>query len=531
MVAGFRKPEVPRDQLVLWSARLDDAIPSDHPVRQVAYVLESEPFAATFREWEQSYVLLEGKPPYHPRDLTGLYVYGMMNRIRSSRQLEAACYNRVDVIWLMLGQHPDHSTISEFVARHGEQLRGLLRNTLEVGIRAGLVKLEHVSVDGSKLEADAGKGSVHQKATIAAMLAKVDEQIGALEQEWLQNEATEAKLFGQEVPWAPSELGSRDERVAKLRRTQELLKDALAQIERRGAEGGKCKEIASVTDPSSRSMKDKEGRSKPNYNTQAAVDQAQGMITAAEVNDRAEDSGQLTPMLEQTQENCGGLPAEASADSQYNTGPELAALETMGVKGFLPDSGQSSACPRTDTPAAEALAAAQAGETLSDQQWAALPKDGQGRIVKEAFRYDAQADVYVCPMGQVLPFQRNSRDQKHWGQAVRGQYGGCPACATCPRAKVCCSNPSRGRTINRDQYEQHRERMRERMKSVAGRSRYKLRRQTVEPRFGYIKRGLGIRRFMRRGIEKVRTEWSVICTVVNLGILVRHWPEVVKVLQ
>jgi transposase len=172
VVAGFRKPEVPRDQLVLWSARLDDAIPSDHPVRQVAYVLESEPFAATFREWEQSYVLLEGKPPYHPRDLTGLYVYGMMNRIRSSRQLEAACYNRVDVIWLMLGQHPDHSTISEFVARHGEQLRGLLRNTLEVGIRAGLVKLEHVSVDGSKQEADAGKGSVHRKVTIAAMLAK-----------------------------------------------------------------------------------------------------------------------------------------------------------------------------------------------------------------------------------------------------------------------------------------------------------------------------------------------------------------------
>lgn len=261
------------------------------------------------------------------------------------------------------------------------------------------------------------------------------------------------------------------------------------------------------------------------------MDHAHGMITAAEVNDRAEDSGQLTPMLERTKENCGRGPAEASADSQYNTGPELAALETMGVKGFVPDCGKESACPRTDTPAAQALAAAQAGAELTDEQWAALPKDGEGRIVKEAFRHDAPADVYRCPMGAVLTFVRNRQDQKNWGVAVRAQYGGGAACATCPRATMCCTNPRQGRIISRDQYEQHRERMRARMKSEEGRSRYRLRRQTVEPRFGYIKRGLGIRRFMRRGMEKVRTEWSVICAVVNLGILVRHWPEVVKVLQ
>ena len=273
-MAGFRKPEVPRDQLVLWSVRLDDAIPADHPVRHVAYLLESEPFSRTFREWERSYVLLEGKPPYPPRDLTGLYVYGMMNRVRSSRQLEAACYNRVDVLWLMSGQHPDHSTIAEFVSRHGK-----------------------------------------------------------------------------------------------------------------------------------------------------------------------------------------------------------------------------------------------------------------GRITKEAFRYDAEADGYVCPMGRSLGFLRNSQDRKNWGVAIRAQYGGCRGCATCPRAKLCCSNPSQGRMINRDQYEGYRERMRARMKSDEGRSRYRLRGETVERRFGHIKRGLGIRRFMRRGMEKVRTEWSVICAVVNMGIPIGHWSDVVKVLE
>ena len=176
------------------------------------------------------------------------------------------------------------------------------------------------------------------------------------------------------------------------------------------------------------------------------------------------------------------------------------------------------------------MLAAQSGATLTDEQWVALPKDSKGRIEKEAFRYDAQEDVYRCPMGQTLPFLRFSTAQRYWGQCSRAQYGGCPACATCPKAAMCCGNPTTGRTITRDQYEDHRERMRARLNSEEGRSRYRLRGQTVEPRFGYIKRGLGVRRFLRRGLTAVRTEWSLVCTAVNIGILLRHWVEVQKVL-
>ena len=157
-MSGFRKPEIPREQLALWSQRLDDALPPDHPVRQVDYLLHTDAFRETFREWEESYVLLEGKPPYHPRYLAGLYLYGMMNRLRSSRQLEAAGYNRLDVIWLLSGQTPDHATIAGFVSRHARSLRNLFRDVLKVSIRAGLVKLEHVAIDGTKIEADAGQG-------------------------------------------------------------------------------------------------------------------------------------------------------------------------------------------------------------------------------------------------------------------------------------------------------------------------------------------------------------------------------------
>ena len=202
-MSGFRRPETPRDQLVLWEQRLDDAIPVDHPVRHVDELLRSRAFVGTFREWERYYVLVEGKPPYHPRDLSGLYLYGMLNRIRSSRQLESACYNRLDVIWLMEGQTPDHSTIADFVKVHGKHLRGVFRDVLRVASEAGLIKLGHVAVDGTKIEADAGRKSVHKKETLAGKLTDLDAQITALETEWETNEAKEVAGW----PWVVAHPG------------------------------------------------------------------------------------------------------------------------------------------------------------------------------------------------------------------------------------------------------------------------------------------------------------------------------------
>ena len=324
-MAGFRRPEVPRAQMVLWSHRLDDAIPPDHPVRQFEYLLRADAFSETFAAWEREYVLAEGKPP---------------------------------------------------------------------------------------------------------------------------------------------------------------------------------KPIASTTDPESRVMPDKEGKSKPNYNPQVGVDASKGVIVSADVTDAADDAGQLTPELAQVASNCDRLP----------------------------DSGQRSEVPDPESPSARAVSAAQSGETLSDEQWSALPKDREGRITKAAFRYDAEADVYHCPMGHTLTFLRNSQDRKKWGTAIRAQYGSGCACATCPRASMCCRDPGRGRTISRDQYEPCRERLRARMAGEVGRRHYRLRRQTVEPRIGLIKHGLGLRRFLRRGLAAAKTEWMLACTAVNVGILLRNWDVVQAVL-
>ena len=221
-MSGFRQPEHPREQLVLWSHRLDDVIPEDHPVRHFEYLLRGKAFAETFAAWERQYVLVEGKPPYHPRFLTGLYLYGMMNRIRSSRQLEQACWNRVDVMWLMEGQHPDHATIAGFVKKHSKPLRRLFRDVVQVGLEAKLITLKNVSIDGTKVEADAGRNSVRSEEKIASWKRHVEEELAALEAEWERNESQEASLFGSGTPWVPETPAAARKLRAKLERQRAM---------------------------------------------------------------------------------------------------------------------------------------------------------------------------------------------------------------------------------------------------------------------------------------------------------------------
>jgi transposase len=541
---GFRQVEIPRQQMVLWSHSLEEAVAVDHPVRLFERILKSGAFAEVFSALRREYVLVEGRPPFAPADLTGLYLYGMLNGIRSSRQLEGACYNRLDVIWLMQGQTPDHCTIAGFVSRHGKHLKKLFRQTIQVALSAGLVKLGHVSVDGTKIEADAGKGSVKSQSWLEAEKAKMELELdklegtaGELEKEWSANEGRERLLWSEQSPGNSRETPQqRREAFEKERQKLDAALRSLAQRAQASADqGGKePKAIVSLTDPEARVMPDKQGKSKPGYNAQIAVDAQAGVILAQAVNDRPEDVGQLVPMLEQVKEQTGSLPAECSADSGYNSGEELAQLEAMNVIGFLPDAGQNGGVARAagspgQLARAEALAAAHRGEALSPEQWQALPRT-QGLIDKSAFTYEPDSDTYRCPAGVSLPVLRHSRDRKNWGVAHRFQYGGSKACATCPHAAGCCRNPARGRTVNRDQYEPHRQRTRERMATAQGKARYRLRGQTVEPRFGMMKAILGVRRFMRRTLEKVRVEFSLLCTAMNLKVLMREWAKVEAVL-
>lgn len=248
-MAGFRKPEVPRDQLVLWTHRLEDSLPADHSARLVDEIFRSAAFTPLFTDWTRQYHLLEGQPPYHPRDLAMLYCYGMLNRLRSSRQLESACSNRLDVIWLMSGQKPDHSTISAFVTANQQRVQDLFRQVVRVGIDAGLITLRHAAADGTNVEANAGRGSVHKESTIRDMEQSVEQEIAELEKEYQDNERREGPLCVAEAADVPD-----GERKRRLKEKRSRLQRALAAIQRRRDEKSRDdapdpKPIASTTDP------------------------------------------------------------------------------------------------------------------------------------------------------------------------------------------------------------------------------------------------------------------------------------------
>jgi hypothetical protein len=286
-------------------------------------------------------------------------------------------------------------------------------------------------------------------------------------------------------------------------------------------------------------MASKEGGSRPNFNAQVGVQAGNGLIVAAEVCDEVDDSAQLVPLLDQTKENVGALPEEASADGNYGTGPNLAALEEKGITGYVPCSEEhwetaqpSTGSPDAERPQARMPVTGECAETsgvgqaavdapqfptppLTPEQWAGLPRNDKRSISKDAFSYDGQADVYRCPMGQGIRERRRYRSG---------------SCSECPYWRECCKSPQSGREVTRDQFEPQRERMRARLATPEGHAGYQIRKETVERRFGLIKHILGVRRFLHRGLEAVRTEWLIICTAVNLQVLLREWARVSLVL-
>ena len=193
-MSGFRVPEQRRQEMLLWDAHLDDAISPDHPVRAFDAILRSKTFRGVFRDWEADFKLGRGQPPFRPIYLVSLYCYGLLCRVRSSRQLEAACHNRIDFMWLMEGQTPDHTTIANFVKTNMARLREIFKKSVAVAKAAGLVSLNHVAIDGTKVAANASKDSVRSSDRLTKDLAQAEALLEKLEEEWKSNESRENDL-------------------------------------------------------------------------------------------------------------------------------------------------------------------------------------------------------------------------------------------------------------------------------------------------------------------------------------------------
>ena len=413
-----------------------------------------------------------GQPPFDPIMMTALLLYAYCCGIYSSRRIAKACRERVDFMSIVGLDAPDFRTISDFRKRHLQALGALFTQVVHLCEKAGLVKLGHVALDGTKVKANASKHKAMSYGRMEERAAQLEAEVA----KWLSAaeaaDAEEDKLYGRDKTGdeMPDWVADKQRRAEKIRQAKaELEAEAKAAAEakrkaedeaakKREAEGRRkggrpatppcdvpdAKAQKNFTDPQSRIMKSKDGFVQA-YNAQAAVDGQAQIIVAQDVTQSAVDCGQLVLMTDAIEANLGRKPAQLSADSGYCSEANLAALEARNIDAYV----------------------------------------ATGRA-RDAVAGTAKGEAPAAP------------DSTRAGETPAAPDSTRPA-----------ETPTRV------------EAMRAKIKAGGHASPYRLRKQLPEPVFGQIKQARGFRQFLMRGFDKVRAEWAIVCTAHNLLKLAR----------
>jgi transposase len=496
-----------REQAVLFAERLDEAVPAGHASRLLDEILT----CVDWRGWEAKYHLRLGQPAIHPRVLASVLLYGLLTRIRSSRGLEEALQVRLDFRWLARGHRLDHTTLSEFRRRHPAELKDLFVQICRIAQDLGFVSLARLAFDGTRVRANNRRRGTRTPEQLRVEAAECAAKFAAYA---AQAEAEDARQDDEAFAAAaalPVELADVERRRAQIAA-------ALGELSRLEAAEQSPPPRLPLTDPQSRVMPNKEGGFAPNYTPTATVDVASGLIVEATVLGVVNEDQHLIPALDAVQRDFE-LPqpvAEVLADGLIGTGANLAAAEERGVTVYSP-------CPLPD-PARNPALRDDPRQPVAAELWDQLPtqqvKVGgrpDRQLDKSAFVYDAGQDCYWCPQGQPLPYAHTTREKSGTGERIRRRYrAAAAACAACPLRARCVQGRAASRQINREQYEEHRQRHAERMATPQAQAIYAQRRHAGERPFAVIKHRFDLRRFLLRGLDRVQMEWHWAASAFNL---------------
>ncbi len=418
-----------------------------------------------------------GQPPYHPGDLLKLYLYGYLQRVRSSRALEREAARNLEVIWLIRGLRPRYRTIGDFRKDNWAALKAVNREFVLLARKLDLIGGEVVAIDGAFFDGNASKGSIKTRRKIEARLAAIDEEIEAYGAAIEANDAAEA------MQAAPGRDGDgRDgedigQKMAALIAKRGSLQADLARLD----ESGETQ--LSRTDADARILS-KRGQVVAGYNVQIAVDDKSKLIVASEVVNDGNDTGQLHPMAKAAKDELGVETLTALADTGYYNSHALKACEEDAIVAYVPQVKRTGRL------------------------------EAQGRIGHEAFTYDRDGDVYRCPADRLL--RPTDGHKINTGGRVEIRYVSRKAdCDACPLRARCVTAKTPTRTIARWEHEDVLERHRERMKGAKGQMRRRA--ELAEHPFGTLKCRAGYRHFLVRGFNKVRGEWSLMALCYNFS--------------
>lgn len=499
----FAAPKAPRHQLVLYPQYLDELLPPDAPVRALVALLDE----VDWTPWEDAYAGC-GQPPIHPRYLAGAILWGLLNRVRSSRDLERAGFKHLDFLWLLEGFTPDHSTYAAFRIRHAQPIKDLQRFLAETLVRTRPKPLLELILDGTRLRADSDRHGARTAQTLEAVLAELERRYAELVRTDETPAPRTAPLEGLDAPVDFPD-GPVPTSVAALERQIETYRKALETARERDRRAREVQGQAArpvrvpVTDSQAQITPNKDGGFAPNYTPMVALEPETGAVVYDDVLEGSDEAGAVAPAVEAARAVTGQTPAAVLADGAFATGEVLGYLDGEDIDAYMPI---RSASP-DDNPAVRE----DPTQPVPEEAKARLPRHG-AHFARSAFVYDPPADEYRCPAGHPMKPHKQGRTRTGAPQTTYR----CEACPGCPWAKDCIKGKAPHRTVMRDAHEPLREEATARLKSEAGQAVYKKRAPGVEGVFACIKAVLGIRRFARRGLAKVRCDWTWICAGYNL---------------
>ena len=465
-----------REQGCLLPPRIEDYVEPDNPVRAIdSFVGALDLAKLGFRHAKRG--VGAGQPPYDPCDLLKLYLYGYINRIRSSRRLEREAARNLELIWLLKNLKPAYRTIANFRKENWAALKAANRGFVLLLRELDLIGGSRVAVDGALFHGNASKGSIFTQGKLEKQIAHLDKEIEAYGQFLDANDAEEAKQrTGGPGDGSKGDGDDIGEKMKELMARRERAQADLKELETSD------KGQVSKTDPDARLLS-KGDQTIAGYNVQSVVDDKHMLIVESEVVNRS-DAGHLHAMARAAKEVLEVETMQMLADAGYYNSEDLKACEDDGITAYVP---------------------LQEGNNKLEKQ---------GRFSRKDFSYEASADSYRCPAGQLL-----HPTKKPWtntsGRIELRYLSSKTTCDACPLRTRCLAPEAKTRSVSRWEHEDVLDRHRARMRSEEAAELMVRRFAMVEHPFGTLKCRAGYQHFLVRGFNKVRGEWSLMALCYN----------------
>jgi len=478
MPIPFKSHPVEFNQHQLFPSNIFDLLVDDHEC-----YLYSDIFQQLDTSSIESHYKLIGQNAYHPRQIISILIYAYSRGVFSSREIERRCNEDLSFMFIAQMNCPNFRVLSDFRKNNSTFFHDCFKQTVQLAIELKLASLGHISLDGSKFQANSSRHKAMSYGRLKEKEQALSQEIDDLIEKASRCDDEEDQAYKNQTGYEiPEDLKHKKARLKQI-------KEAKVALEEREEALNPGKPIAdkkqiSFADKDARIM-GKKGSFDYQYNAQISVDEDHQIIVGQHLSQKANDKQEVEPALIAIEETTGTLPNKLSADNGYMSGDNLQALQESPVDPYI---------------------ATNKGEKSHKLEL----DETERKLVKADFDYDEATDTFTCPGQQKLIVVSRGKDG---GRTYRGDSKGCN---DCPYKSRCCqSSKGEARTITTDDKEALRQQMNNKMEEKESKAIYKQRKVIVEPVFGQIK-NTGFRGFSVRGKEKTAGEFSLVCAVHNL---------------